>query len=500
MSAARDNEGVVAASDVVLNAALEPVSAEDNVENVLARVTSDAMRARNECEEDGDGDKNRVKFGALDENTLAMKMRESFQEMRARWNVRELNGSLGDLGTFLPLLLGLSMQQGLDLGTTLIFTGLYNISVGFMFGIPMPLQPMKTIAAIALSEKPLLLNEVIAAGIFVSACVFIIGITGLIDQFNKVTPVATISGMQLGLGLSLAKKGFVLAAYKSSSMGSLRPWFVRDGLFLSILSGLIVLWTSAPKPETTSSSISKGKRGLPRVPAALILVILGFMLALSVPGTTKTLEFGPSHPKLLNLTWKEAKTGIIRAGIPQLPLTTLNSVISVCAVSKELFPNRPAIPKDVAISVGIMNLISCWFGAMPSCHGAGGLAAHYHFGARTGGAVCFLGAVKILLGLLFGSSLFQLLTNFPQSVLGVMLFAASCELMATGLRGSPKQATAASEKFVVLVTASITVAAKSTWVGFVFGLGTHFLLALRSKIEDWANDRNLCVNTEEVQV
>ena len=72
--------------------------------------------------------------------------------------------------------------------------------------------------------------------------------------------------------------------------------------------------------------------------------------------------------------------------------------------------------------------------------------------------------------------------------------------MATGLRGSPKQATAASEKFVVLVTASITVAAKSTWVGFVFGLGTHFLLALRSKIEDWANDRNLCVNTEEVQV
>ena len=118
-----------------------------------------------------------------------------------------------------------------------------------------------------------------------------------------------------------------------------------------------------------------------------------------------------------------------------------------------------------------MNLMSCWFGAMPSCHGAGGLAAHFHFGARTGGAVCFLGAWKILLGILFGSSLLELLANFPEPVLGVMLFAASCELMATGLRGSPKQATAASEKFVLLVTASVTV--------FLNQLGLDFCLDYR---------------------
>jgi len=423
--------------------------------------------------------------------TFRTTIRRNWETMKEKWSTGEANGSLGDLGTFLPLLMGLSMTQGLDLGTTLIFTGAYNVVTGFLFGIPMPLQPMKTIAAVALSEKQLSLNEVIAAGIFVSICVFIAGATGMIDRFNRVTPVATISGMQLGLGLSLAKKGYTLAAYTSNSMKNLRPWFKRDGMFLAIMSGLIVLWTSAPKPPNVTSTTNK-KRGLPRVPAALVLVILGFILALSVPNATKSLKFGPSTPKVLKLTWEEAKTGIVRAGIPQLPLTTLNSVISVCAVSRELFPNHPAKPRDVATSVGLMNLMSCWFGAMPSCHGAGGLAAHFHFGARTGGAVCFLGAWKILLGILFGSSLLELLANFPETVLGVMLFAASCELMATGLRGSPKQATAASEKFVLLVTASVTVAAKSTWIGFLFGLSTHVLLLVRARVEDWMNDRITC--------
>ena len=120
-------------------------------------------------------------------------VRQNWRDMRDQWSTREANGSLGDLGTFLPLLLGLSITQGLDLGTTLIFTGVYNVFTGFLFGIPMPLQPMKTIAAVALSEKPLTLNEVIAAGIFVSIIVFIVGASGMIDQFNRVTPVATIN-------------------------------------------------------------------------------------------------------------------------------------------------------------------------------------------------------------------------------------------------------------------------------------------------------------------
>lgn len=42
----------------------------------------------------------------------------------------ELSGSVGDLGTFLPIVLALVLVNGLDLGTTLIFTGAYNVITG----------------------------------------------------------------------------------------------------------------------------------------------------------------------------------------------------------------------------------------------------------------------------------------------------------------------------------------------------------------------------------
>ncbi len=62
-------------------------------------------------------------------------------------------------------------------------------------------------------------------------------------------------------------------------------------------------------------------------------------------------------------------------GIPQLPLTTLNSVVAVCQLSSDLFPARSVQPVLVSVSVGLMNMVGAWFGAMPCCHGAGGLAA-----------------------------------------------------------------------------------------------------------------------------
>lgn len=70
-----------------------------------------------------------------------------------------------------------------------------------------------------------------------------------------------------------------------------------------------------------------------------------------------------------------AVAGIIKAGMPQLPLTALNSVLAVCQLSADLFPARPAKPSAVSASVGAMNLAGVWFGALPCCHGSGGLAA-----------------------------------------------------------------------------------------------------------------------------
>ena len=107
--------------------------------------------------------------------------------------------------------------------------------------------------------------------------------------------------------------------------------------------------------------------------------------------------------------------------LPQIPLTTLNSVIAVCALAADLFPDRKAEPRKVAVSVGLMNLVACWFGGMPMCHGAGGLAGQYRFGARTNGSILFLGGIKMALAVLFGSSLMTLCVASPASVLGVLL-------------------------------------------------------------------------------
>ncbi len=103
-------------------------------------------------------------------------------------------------------------------------------------------------------------------------------------------------------------------------------------------------------------------------------------------------------------------------------------MIAVCALSGDLFPGRAIGTRPMAISVAVMNLGTCLFGAMPSCHGSGGLAGQHRFGARTGGSMVVLGLSKMGLGILFGSAVGVVLAAFPSSLLGVLLAFAGLEL------------------------------------------------------------------------
>jgi len=58
---------------------------------------------------------------------------------------------------------------------------------------------------------------------------------------------------------------------------------------------------------------------------------------------------------------------------------------------------------------------------IPLCHGSGGLAAQYAFGARTGGSMILEGILEIILGLFFSETLFIFFSSFPQAILGAML-------------------------------------------------------------------------------
>src|SRR5271169_2877381 len=119
-----------------------------------------------------------------------------------RQPLAEISGSLGDLGTFLPIVIAETIGHQISLSTTLIFTGVFNILTGVFFGIPLPVQPMKAIAAVAIAStfSP---GQLAAAGLFVAACIAFFSVTGLLRWFSAIIPIPVVKGIQIGAGLSL---------------------------------------------------------------------------------------------------------------------------------------------------------------------------------------------------------------------------------------------------------------------------------------------------------
>lgn len=187
------------------------------------------------------------------------------------------------------------------------------------------------------------------------------------------------------------------------------------------------------------------------------------------------------------------KTGFLEGAIPQIPLTTLNSVISVCCLAHSLYPEKRkrkdgentvresdavVTRKEVAVSVGLMNIFLCPFGCIPNCHGAGGLAGQHSLGARGGLSVIFLGVCKVLLSVFFGKSALTLLDAMPIAVLGVMLAIAGLELATTGLGMLVKQCQPhrlRQESVVALVTAAVILSLGKTHYGAISGWVTYLI-------------------------
>jgi len=371
-----------------------------------------------------------------------------FELLRQRllFNRHEAAGALGDLGTFIPLLLGMVTQCGLQLGPALFFAGIVNMITGISFAIPIVVQPMKAIAAVAIAER-MSQTEIIAAGIITGGVVLLLVISGLIDRLHSVIPRSVVRGLQLALGLKLLLVGFRMVVGTQTLFG-------RDSILLGFvcLSIALLLWRSV------------------RIPAAIVIFGVGLVSLAEADINKIALLTGTAWrlPQLMDATaWLE---GFWRCAIPQIPLTLLNSVVAVCALSCDLFPNRPALPRKVAISVGLMNLLCCPFGAMPMCHGAGGLAAQYRFGARSGGSLVMLGAAMTLLGLLSGGALLAGMQYYPQSVLGVLLGCSAFEL----IRVCRDQITW-KERADMLITAAIFLLTNMA-LGFVFGCAVYATL------------------------
>ncbi|CAG9949611.1 unnamed protein product [Clonostachys rosea f. rosea IK726] len=414
----------------------------------------------------------------------------------------EVSGSLGDLGTLLPLMIALAIQGSIQLSSTLVFTGIFNILTGAFFGIPLPVQPMKAIASAAISaRKDAPMAVVTAAGQWVGAAVGLMSVTGLLRLFVRAIPIPVVKGVQLGAGLSL-----IMGAGTSLLKPLHWAYPILDNRIWAIVAFLVLI----------------GTHQLPRFPYALFFFFVALLFAvIQVSLVGQSLPwFHIWQPAFTMPAWIDKHNSrALWMAIGQLPLTTLNSIIAVCQLSADLIPNVPAPSvTSMGLSVALMNLTGTWFGAMPVCHGAGGLAAQHRFGARSGASVIILGLFKLLIGLVFGETLVDLLRHYPSSLLGIMVFAAGLELAKVGnslnngapdlweastgedsevLRRNPiwKQRDLSNDERmerwnVMLTTTAGLIAFKNDAVGFLAGMLCYYAYRLSDRFAQWRQSRS----------
>jgi len=302
----------------------------------------------------------------------------------------DISGAFGDLGTLLPYVIA-----GIGLGVLApgpVFLGFAAgyLLVALVYRAPIAVQPMKALGAVILTGG-LTAAETALAGALLGLVLLALAATPLLGRAARALPQSVVTGLQAGLGLMLATLALEMMATGW--------WLALPAMALLALSWL---W--------------------PRGPWALVVILAAVWLAPS--------DGQPLVSETAIIADGLSLTAVAGGMLAQLPLTLLNAVMVAAAVSHSLFPDAaPRVSeRRLAASSGLLNLVLAPLGAMPMCHGAGGLAAHYRFGARswvaplTMAAACALAALQ-------GEAVVAWLAAIPAPVVGALLAFAGVELM-----------------------------------------------------------------------
>jgi predicted benzoate:H+ symporter BenE len=329
-------------------------------------------------------------------------MEKSAQRTKNHYDKMEWAGAFGDVGTLIPFAVAyITIVKVEPLGLLLMF-GVALMASGLYYRTPLPIQPMKAIgaAAVAGGISPAAL---FGAGLTTGLFWLLAGVTGAIRPISRLATKPVVRGIMLGLGLSFMVDG------------------VNRMRTAPLLAGIALVATYLLLTN-------------PRIPAMFILLVIGVVSAVimdpQLVSELARVHVGFKLPvfSLSAMTWNDLVVGTLLFTLPQIPLTLGNAVIAIVAENNELFPDRKVTEKKIAISQGIMNLVAPIFGGVPMCHGAGGMAGHVRFGAKTGGALVILGSLLIVIALFFSDSVAIFFKIFPNAILGVILFFAGAEL------------------------------------------------------------------------
>jgi hypothetical protein len=373
-----------------------------------------------------------------------------------RFDRNELAGAFGDLGTDFPLIVGMVLASQLDSASVLITYGVMQIATGLLYRLPMPVQPLKAVAVLVITQH-ISANVIYGAGFAIGVAMLLLASLGLIDWLARTVPKAVVRGIQLGLGLQLAS--LALREYVAADQAA--GWAVAAIAFTLTVALL-------------------GNR---RLPAALPVVALGIAYAtafkLNIPSLVAGL--GVHLPSVHVPTWQDVWTGFVVLALPQIPLSLGNSILATEQIVRDYYPAERVGVRRIAFSYAAMNLVTPFLGGVPVCHGSGGFAGHYAFGGRTGGSVVIYGGLFVVLGLLFSNVFTEMVKVFPLPILGVLLLfeALALIVLVRDLGDSRVEFTLAA--LVALCAAFLP-------YGYVIGLvlGTGLAYLARRGLTGWA--------------
>jgi MFS superfamily sulfate permease-like transporter len=323
---------------------------------------------------------------------------------RIRFDRNELSGAFGDIGTDFPLIVGMILAVGLDAPSVLIVFGAMQLMTGLVYGMPMPVQPLKAMAVIVITQR-IAPKVLYGGGLAIGAVMLALTVTGLIGWVARIVPKSVVRGVQFGLGMQLASL-------------ALKDYVTSEGWQGYALAGAAFVITLA----------LLGNR---RVPPAPILIVLGvaYAFAFKLNSGSFAHAAGLSFPKFNRPEWADVLTGFLVLALPQLPLSLGNSILATHRVAEDLFPERRVTVPKISLTYSLMNLVSPFLSGIPTCHGSGGIAGNYTFGGRTGGSVVIYGGLYLVLGIFFGGGFQAAVKLFPLPVLGVILLFEALALM-----------------------------------------------------------------------
>lgn len=321
---------------------------------------------------------------------------QGFLKNRISINRNEFSGAFGDIGTDLPLIIGMILASGLDTASVLITYGIMQLLTALFYGIPMPVQPLKAVAMIVIATKigP---NIIYGGGLAIGIAMLILTLTGMINLIAKYIPKVVVRGIQFGLGIQL-------------SMIALKDYVLSDSYPGYLIAGIAFVITI----------LLLGNR---KYPPAIFIILAGIAYALvvhfDVLTGTKLIQI--TGPKFYTPSLTDILTGFLILALPQIPLSIGNSIIATRQICEDHFPEKKITIRKISLTYSIINLINPFLGGIPTCHGSGGMAGHYAFGARTGGSVAIYGTMFLILGIFFSGSFTTIVKIFPLPVLGVIL-------------------------------------------------------------------------------